>query len=830
MANNYDITNVKLNGLTIGLIKLNGNIVYPIGEQPAIDFPYDDCDCYIVYECTKPYSSHSMEMDYVVIDENKPYSINGREINKYESTYISNGSSVDQKIINLKPTTHYNAVPIIYHQLRLPTVTDLSRLFQDFGKELPISWSPQYFELHPYPTNMYCMFSGCKNLTNSMMNQLVPYFPSTSKVTNMAGMFNECRGLHGQEFQDFLSKFDTSSVTAMNSMFSKCDGYLTSLDLSKWDTSNVTMMNHMFFQCYNVEYLDLSKWDTSNVTNMQYMIFACKKLKELHLENWDTSNVTDVTSIFSSVEDCTIYIGEGWTLSTKSTWGGGENLKFIKYVPIESIDDLVCDVDATNVTSPSFTITPTITPIIHLNDLEVIYDGNYLVTDDNCTFRLKDGSQGQTLDITYRSKANPSISKTITITVADDLSLNLLVDFGYPTAPTVLPSWFTEQTKNATYHFTHKSYKNNITVYGLVEKTYPSSTQTYWNCYKVVAPVSGTLEITFRAYAYNSTYPFTIHCTEDATQPTYSSATNRVVNITDATYNAKDGKVNINVVAGETYYIHVQHRRYASSTISCGSCIRSFEIIPSISSISSIDLVYDIDVDNVEQSTFTIEPVIPNNETINDLEIVYDSKYMTINPTTHEVTLLGGSQGMSHTITYRSKADNSISKSITFYVNENLTSLSYVVNLAQFPTWFKEQNKDTTYHFICGDYKYDENIHGLVDYITSATPTSGSVHWHCYRLVAPTTGTLSIKYRANAHIYSSYPFTIHVNTQATRTHYKNETNRIACVYGDTCKDTDGIATFEVTQGTTYYIHVQYRTFPSIPQYGTCIHSIEIIPS
>lgn len=662
MANNYDITNVKLNGLTIGLIKLNGNIVYPIGEQPAIDFPYDDCDCYITYAYRNPSSmAYDDTIPCVVIDATQPYSINGREMDTYSITgRYAVGNQYELKLINLKPDhtskPRYTS-PIIYHQLRLPTVTDLSYLFKSFGARYSgtnvasgTSWSPQYFEFHPYPTNMKSMFYGSV-VTDELMYQFIPYFPNTSKVTNMYYMFNGCKNLT-TSLNDLVAKFDTSSVTDMGGMFAICNS-LTSIDLSSWDvssvtnmasmfqggtesnnygitdfysllvsvdttgwkpcsvtsmgsmfyccaklttingiadwdTSNLTNTAQMFYFCKSLQYLDLSKWDTSKVTSMNYMFDGCTALKELDIESWDTSNVSNfVFDTFGDVSNCTIYIGEKTFATTSNdslkagNFSGGTNNTFIRR--IKSID-LVCNVeDATNVTNKLFTITSNIIPYNHLNDLEVIYDKTYLeTTDDNYTFRLKDASKGQTLDITYRSKYDNSISQTITITVADELTNDdLLVDFTQETAPTDLPSWFTEETKGTDYYFTHGTYNADNTIYGLVENVYPTSTPTFWNCYKVVAPVSGKLCITYRAYTYGSSYPLVIHSTTNATQPSYSSSTNRVGSVTGSTYRAKDGTININVVAGETYYIHIQHRRYSStsSTISYCSCIRSFEIV-----------------------------------------------------------------------------------------------------------------------------------------------------------------------------------------------------------------------------------------------------------
>ena len=60
-----------------------------------------------------------------------------------------------------------------------------------------------------------------------------------NKVTNLAGIFNEC-----------------SSLTELP-------------DISKWNTNNVINMEYMFNKCSSLSYLpDISKWNISNVKNL----------------------------------------------------------------------------------------------------------------------------------------------------------------------------------------------------------------------------------------------------------------------------------------------------------------------------------------------------------------------------------------------------------------------------------------------------------------------------------------------------------------------------------------------------------------------------------
>ena len=58
---------------------------------------------------------------------------------------------------------------------------------------------------------------------------------------------------------------------------------------------NVTNMTGMFQECKELEYLDLSNFDTSNVTDMAWMFNQCNKLKEIKgLNKFKTHKVTNM--------------------------------------------------------------------------------------------------------------------------------------------------------------------------------------------------------------------------------------------------------------------------------------------------------------------------------------------------------------------------------------------------------------------------------------------------------------------------------------------------------------------------------------------------------
>ena len=155
-------------------------------------------------------------------------------------------------------------------------------------------------------TNMYGMFYNCKSLTKLDVRNF-----DTSKVTNMGGMFFDCICLTELD----VSNFNTSKVTDMHGMFFDCI-CLTELDVSNFNTSNVTDMLGMFSNCENLTSIDVSRFDTSNVTDMSWMFDDCKSLTSIDVSNFNTSKVTYMHGMFRDCEILkTIYVGDSWNTS-----------------------------------------------------------------------------------------------------------------------------------------------------------------------------------------------------------------------------------------------------------------------------------------------------------------------------------------------------------------------------------------------------------------------------------------------------------------------------------------------------------------------------------
>ncbi len=138
---------------------------------------------------------------------------------------------------------------------------------------------------------------------------------NTSKVWNMAYMFNYCSSLENLD----VSGFKTDKVTSMWAMFSDCSS-LKALDVSGFKTENVNYMAYMFHNCSCLTSIDVSGFVTDNATDIGAMFDGCSGLTTLDLSNFKTDKVKSMWHIFC---DCsrltTIYASEKWNMSNVET-------------------------------------------------------------------------------------------------------------------------------------------------------------------------------------------------------------------------------------------------------------------------------------------------------------------------------------------------------------------------------------------------------------------------------------------------------------------------------------------------------------------------------
>merc|ERR1711965_406819 len=83
--------------------------------------------------------------------------------------------------------------------------------------------------------------------------------------------------MNATSFNTEVFKWDVSSVTTMNGMFSSATSF--NGDMSNWDVSSVKTMNGMFGSATSFN-SDISKWDVSSVTQMDEIFLNATSFKQ----------------------------------------------------------------------------------------------------------------------------------------------------------------------------------------------------------------------------------------------------------------------------------------------------------------------------------------------------------------------------------------------------------------------------------------------------------------------------------------------------------------------------------------------------------------------
>lgn len=122
---------------------------------------------------------------------------------------------------------------------------------------------------------------------SNIQNPVYMWYDATNEVINLktpsggvylnknsGNMFNGYKNLSSVD----LSKFDSSKVTEMYSIFANCSS-LKSLDLSNFNTSNVVNIHGLFNGANSLETIYVSdKFVTNNVTRSGNMFYGCNNL------------------------------------------------------------------------------------------------------------------------------------------------------------------------------------------------------------------------------------------------------------------------------------------------------------------------------------------------------------------------------------------------------------------------------------------------------------------------------------------------------------------------------------------------------------------------
>ena len=160
-----------------------------------------------------------------------------------------------------------------------------------------------------------------KDLLNGLEGFVDLRYWDTSKITHMCGMFSRCIAIITG-----LENWNTSRVLSMSNMFA--ENHRFNIDISRWDTKNCNIMTRMFFDSRNFnQYLP---WDTSNLKNMAFMFNGAinfnngapkvrfpprpphanaisrqlpqRQPSQIRPLEWDTQNVEDMTSMFANAQ------------------------------------------------------------------------------------------------------------------------------------------------------------------------------------------------------------------------------------------------------------------------------------------------------------------------------------------------------------------------------------------------------------------------------------------------------------------------------------------------------------------------------------------------
>lgn len=164
------------------------------------------------------------------------------------------------------------------------------------------------------PVCFYWCYSGFNTGEGMKILSIDKWNIDTSNVTNIYGMFMDCKKLK----QVDLRGFNTSNVTNMESLFTNCTS-LVSADLSDFNTENVTSMDYMFDGCYSLASLGVSNFNTINVTSMRKTFRKCNNLTELDLRAFDTTNCSDLSIFEGSYKINKLYLSNNFFNSKTET-------------------------------------------------------------------------------------------------------------------------------------------------------------------------------------------------------------------------------------------------------------------------------------------------------------------------------------------------------------------------------------------------------------------------------------------------------------------------------------------------------------------------------
>ena len=244
----------------------------------------------------KSNSSNQLTIKYKIKERNP---IN-RDVKIFDSAFVENNKNKCEIEIQYKER----------NQHKISDNKKLREYFRNYSnsEELTIILREKYMgndsTENQLITDMSYMFNNCKSFYSVDFSK----WP-TSNITNIESMFQLT---NINEIPDGLSKLITNKLKNMRGLFCKC----TNLEAINPDrikfgisTQNVKDMSHLFNGCIKLKQISqkiIKDLDVKNVEDMSYMFNRCTELKEIHgLSTWKTSSLKNGCGIFNKCEKLT---------------------------------------------------------------------------------------------------------------------------------------------------------------------------------------------------------------------------------------------------------------------------------------------------------------------------------------------------------------------------------------------------------------------------------------------------------------------------------------------------------------------------------------------
>lgn len=337
-------------------------------------------------------------------------------------------------------------------------------------------------------------FSGMKSLTS--ITGLSRW--DTGSITTMNSMFNDCSGLTSID----LSSFNTKKVTDMSNMFSGCSG-LTSLDVSTLNTANVTNMTSMFKSCSGLTSLDVSGFSTDRVTSMENMFRSCTGLTKLDLTNFNTGNVLNFNGMMNSCSALTeIDVGSTFGTANLPTAGSSTGLVYVTnktrlYVLGDSSDAMKAyDYNTDNrvmATEIPQMVTSNLVPVItSLKDagtnITTISFGDYSIPSGTTTYDVSGKNNGAILAYVSGNELRVTNFDGGTLIFGGDDSLSFQGNTAFADIQTV--NYGDVNTSNVTSLVSNFAQMTNLTNISGLDKWDTSNVTTFRNAFRGCAALT----------------------------------------------------------------------------------------------------------------------------------------------------------------------------------------------------------------------------------------------------------------------------------------------------------------------------------------------------